>query len=303
MSQIKLPRQFDTEEKCSTFLETMRWPEGVRCPKCGHARISRFQASGKTGKVRQLYQCLSCRYQFSVRTGTIFHDSHLPLQKWFTAMALVGDSGGTISANQLRQALDVQYKTAWQLAHRLREAMQQSVADTVRERVAAGESPLDGANALPGQREHWERQVFLRFLEGSGRAGAGPLAVPRETVWAGSSLPGRASARIGIAEASSVPLASPRTSRPENIGVGANSGRTGTAGPIEELWGVWKRGVGAFGSFPLAGARHLPGYMNEVTYLFGSMLIATMPAGILCPIGKGLKRTLEARPAGASSAK
>ncbi|MBF8306041.1 MAG: Zn Tnp protein [Acidobacteria bacterium] len=59
MGQIKLPRQFDTEEKCITFLETMRWPEGVRCPKCGHDRISRFQASGKTGKVRQLYQCLS----------------------------------------------------------------------------------------------------------------------------------------------------------------------------------------------------------------------------------------------------
>jgi transposase-like protein len=303
MSQIKLPRQFDTEEKCATFLETMRWPEGVRCPKCGHDRISRFQASGKTGKVRQLYQCLACRYQFSVRTGTIFHDSHLPLQKWFAAMALVGESGGTISANQLRQALDVQYKTAWQLAHRLREAMQQSVEDTVRERVAAGESPLDAANALPGQREHWERQVFLRFLEGSGRAGAGPLAVPRETVWAGSSPAPQISTRTSIAERISVSAASPRIRRPEGIPIPLDSGRSGTAGPIEELWGVWKRGVGAFGSFPLAGARHLPGYMNEVTYLFGSMLIAAMPTGMLCPIGKGLKRTLEARPAGGIAAK
>ena len=303
MSQIKLPKQFDTEEKCITFLETMRWPEGVRCPKCGHDRISRFQASGKTGKMRQLYQCLSCRYQFSVQTGTIFHDSHLPLQKWFTAMALVGDSGGTISANQLRQALGVQYKTAWQLGHRLRDAMQQSVEETVRERVEAGGSPPNGEIALPGQREHWERQVFLRFLAGSGRAGAGPVALPPRTVWTGSPLPGSASARIGIAEGSAVPLGSPRISRPGNIVVGPNSGHAGTAGPIEELWGVWKRGVGAFGSFPLAGARHLPGYMNEVTYLFGSMLIAAMPTGILCPIGKGLKRTLEARPAGANSAK
>jgi transposase-like protein len=303
MSHYKLPRQFDTEEKCITFLETMRWPEGVQCPKCGQDRISRFQASGKTGKVRQLYQCLACRYQFSVRTGTIFHDSHLPLQKWFTAMALVGDSGGTISANQLRQALDVQYKTAWQLAHRLREAMQQSVEDTVRAQVAAGASPRDGANALLGQREHWERQVFLRFLEGSGRAGAGPLAVPRETVLAGSPGVPRTNLTSALAERAAAPVPSLRMKRPESVPMPADSGRTATAGPIEELWGVWRRGVGAFGSVPLVGARHLPGYMNEVTYLFGSMLIAAMPTGMLCPIGKGLKRSLEARPAGSTSAK
>jgi len=142
MKQIKLPRQFETEEKCIAFLETLRWPEGVRCPKCGNDRISRFQASGKTGKMRQLYQCLACRYQFSVRTGTIFHDSHLPLQKWFTAMALVGQSQGTISASQLRRVLGVQYKTAWQLAHRLRQAMQQSVQETLRQPPGTGQSEL-----------------------------------------------------------------------------------------------------------------------------------------------------------------
>ena len=94
-------------------------------------------------------------------------------------------------------------------------------------------------------------------------------------------------------------MASPRAIRPEN----GSPGHAGHAGPIEELWGVWKRGMGAFGSVPLMGARHLPGYMNEVTYLFGSMLIAAMPAGVLCTIRKGLKRTLEARPAGAHSVK
>lgn len=303
MSQITLPKQFDTEEKCITFLETSRWPEGVRCPKCGHDRISRFQASGKTGKVRQLYQCLGCRYQFSVRTGTIFHDSHLPLQKWFMAMALVGESGGTISANQLRQALGVQYKTAWQLGHRLRDAMQQSVEQTVRETMEAGPSPLERGNAHPSQREHWERQVFLRFLEGSGRAGAGPLAVPRQTVWAGRSPASRAGARTAVAEGSSASVALRRPQRPEHVPIAPEFARAGTESPIENLWGVWKRGVGAFGSVPLVGARHLPGYMNEVTYLFGRMLIAAMPTGILCPIGKGLKRTLDAHPTGANPAK
>ena len=285
MGQVKLPKQFETEEKCVAFLETLRWPEGVRCPKCANDRISRFQASGKTGKLRQLYQCLACRYQFSVRTGTIFHDSHLPLQKWFTAMALLGESGGTISANQLRQALGVQYKTAWQLGHRLREAMQQSVHATIQERVEAGESPADLARADHAARAPWERQVFLRFLEGAGRAGAGPIALPRETAWPGNSSTERVPARSGIAQR--------RTERP-SLPFAASLAEI--QGPIENLLGFWKRGV--FDSPPVVGARHIPGYVNEVTYMFGRMFIAAMPTGLLCPIGKELKRTVEAAPAG-----
>ena len=251
----KLPKQFETEEKCIAFLETLRWPEGVSCPKCGKDRISRFQASGKTGKLRQLYQCLACRYQFSVRTGTIFHDSHLPLQKWFTAMALVGESGGTISANQLRQALGVQYKTAWQLANRLREAMQQSVHQTIQERVDAGELPVDGGNGQHGERAFWERQVFLRFLDGTGRSGASPVAVARQPVWSGNP----------VAPASRVqqPSSMPTNSRLADI-----------SGPIENFWDFWKRGV--FDSFPVVGARHIPGYMNEVTFLFGKMFFSAI---------------------------
>jgi transposase-like protein len=117
--------KFGTEEKCVGFLEAARWPEGVRCPACGHAKISRIHAKGKAGKIRNLYQCLekSCRYQFSATTGTIFHDSHLPLTKWFAAINVFMLSNENVSVNQLRQTLGVQYKTAQHVVQRIREAV------------------------------------------------------------------------------------------------------------------------------------------------------------------------------------
>ena len=119
-------QNFDSEDKCIARLEKMRWPEGVRCPSCGFARVSSVRAKGKSGKVRRLYQCLSkeCRYQFSATTGTIFHDSHLPLKTWFDVIVLVAGSKEEISVNQLRLNLGIQYKTADRMVQRIQEAMQ-----------------------------------------------------------------------------------------------------------------------------------------------------------------------------------
>lgn len=108
----------------------MRWPDGVKCLSCESLRITRITAKGKknrkTGKRgpdRELYQCNECRFQFTATTGTVYHDTHLPLAKWFLAIALITESKKGISANQLARALGVQYRTAWYLAHRIRKAM------------------------------------------------------------------------------------------------------------------------------------------------------------------------------------
>ena len=126
LEDVARQRALTTEEKCVAYLEKMRWPDGVRCPQCTGDSISRFQAKGKTGKVRHLYQCLdkTCRYQFSPTTGTIFHDSHLPLNKWFSAIAMLCDGNRQMSVNQLRLDLGVQYKTASHVANRVRQAME-----------------------------------------------------------------------------------------------------------------------------------------------------------------------------------
>jgi transposase-like protein len=113
---VELIEQFGSEDKCHEYLEDLRWPDGVRCPRCDSEKISRIAK-------RRQFDCDSCRYQFSVRVGTLFHDSKLPLWKWFLAVYLMIESKKGISANQLGRTLGVSYKTAWYLCHRIRAAM------------------------------------------------------------------------------------------------------------------------------------------------------------------------------------
>jgi len=116
MNILKLMDKFHSEDACREVLEDLRWPDGVTCPRCQSKSISRIRKN-------DIYDCNSCRYQFSVKSGTIFHDSHLPLRKWFVAVFLMVESRKGVSANQLSRVLHVSYKTAWYLTHRIREAM------------------------------------------------------------------------------------------------------------------------------------------------------------------------------------
>ena len=126
MKLIDVAAVFATDEQCLAYLETMRWPDGVSCPICGAKDAYKVTRKSKTKNVRaQLYQCKekTCTTQFSVTSGTIFHDSHLPLNKWFTAIALMIDAKKGMSAMQLQRHLGCNYRTAWYLVHRIREAM------------------------------------------------------------------------------------------------------------------------------------------------------------------------------------
>lgn len=134
MNLIDVVQQFPTNEECLKYIEQMRWPDGVvRCPTCGVDKVSRITRTNvrKDGKAsknvrKSVFQCLepTCKQQFSATSGTIFNDSHLPLHKWFMALAIVVDAKKSISANQLKEHLGIgSYRTAWYLAHRIRKAM------------------------------------------------------------------------------------------------------------------------------------------------------------------------------------
>ena len=116
MDLMSLFEKFGNDEKCRMYLEKLRWPDGVRCVRCGSEKISNIYK-------RNQFACDSCDYHFSVTAGTIFHDSHLPLMKWFAAIYLLSESKKGMSANQLKRTLKVAYKTAWYLCHRIREAV------------------------------------------------------------------------------------------------------------------------------------------------------------------------------------
>jgi transposase-like protein len=140
MSEFNLPElieQFGSEDKCHAYLEELRWPDGVKCPRCDSDKISRIKA-------RRQFDCDACRYQFSVRVGTLFHDSKLPLWKWFLAVYVMGESKKGVSANQLKRMLGVSYKTAWYLCHRIRAAMHDESAPLLRGIVEADETYVGG---------------------------------------------------------------------------------------------------------------------------------------------------------------
>jgi hypothetical protein len=120
---LDITKEFSEEEACLDYLEKLRWPEGVVCVKCSGKKISRITSRGKTGKPRHLFQCLVCRAQFTVRTGTIFRDSHLPLTSWFKAIGLICGSKRRIDVARLMRELDVQYRTASYLLARINRAL------------------------------------------------------------------------------------------------------------------------------------------------------------------------------------
>ncbi len=137
MNLVALVERFGSEEKCRAYLETLRWPTGTACLRCGSLSVSRI------GK-RHQFDCNSCRYQFSVRSGTIFHDSHLPLWKWFLTAYMMIESKKGISANQIKRTLNVSYKTAWYLCHRIRAAMTETNPELLGGTVEADETYVGG---------------------------------------------------------------------------------------------------------------------------------------------------------------
>ena len=120
MTNLTLPI-FNDPEKAREHLEAIRWPSGPVCPHCG----VEGEATLLKGKSHRsgMYQCNACREPFSVLVGTVMERSHIPLNKWVLGFHLMASSKKGISAHQLHRMLGVTYKTAWFMAHRIREAM------------------------------------------------------------------------------------------------------------------------------------------------------------------------------------
>jgi transposase-like protein len=110
-----------SEDEARKYLESIRWPEEPVCPHCGSVRTTRLQ--GKSTAAGTL-KCKDCRIKFTVRVGTIFEDSPIPLRKWVIAFHLLCSSKKGFSAKQLQRNLGLgSYESAWFMAHRIRHAM------------------------------------------------------------------------------------------------------------------------------------------------------------------------------------
>lgn len=128
---------YHDEEAARKHLEKMRWGKEITCPHCGGMeKIKPAKMMSKPSKtnpepkeVKGFYHCGDCRKRFTVRTGTVYERSHIPLHKWILATHLICASKKGMSAHQLHRMIGVTYKSAWFMAHRIREAMNESNPD------------------------------------------------------------------------------------------------------------------------------------------------------------------------------
>jgi transposase-like protein len=164
-------RALQNEEVAFRWVESQVWPDGPICPHCGGLdRIGKM--GGKSTRIGT-YKCYQCRKPFTVKVGTVFESSHVPMRVWLQAMVLMCSSKKGISSNQLHRTLGVSLKTAWFMSHRIREAMR-----------VVGMEPMGGDGAVvevdetffgrvqgePKRRGTGHKHVVLSLIERGGSA-------------------------------------------------------------------------------------------------------------------------------------
>jgi transposase-like protein len=159
MNLVDINTLFGTEDKCRELLVRLRFPEGPRCLRC-KALVVKLETE------KQLFYCKDCDYQFSVTSGTVFNDSHLPLTKWFLTAHLLCEAKKGMSACQVQRTVGMSYKTAWYLCHRIRSAMVESQKAMMDGKVEIDETYIGGKarRGLP----RTEKQVVIGIRQRSG---------------------------------------------------------------------------------------------------------------------------------------
>jgi transposase-like protein len=262
---------FDTDDKCRELLVRLRWPNGVECLRCKGPVVELETA-------KQLFYCKDCDYQFTVTAGTIFNDSHLPLQKWFLATLLLCEAKKSMSALQLKRTIwglhKGSYKTAWYLCHRIRAAMKEAERPMLEGTVEMDETYVGGrmlGHGSKAARDAKEVVIGLRQRGGDVRffhsqdAKSGTLAqYIRENVSADvdviitDSFPAYKYA-VGDLEHKTVNHLAKEYVRYED-------GDCITTNTIESAFSLLKRGI--IGSWHRISAKHLPAYLAEMEFRF-----------------------------------
>jgi transposase-like protein len=308
MNLIDVVQQFGTPEACNDFLEQVRWPEGPECVNCNSKHVSKYvkQASvrksgpreGQSVPARILYVCRDCKRQFSVTEGTIFNDTHLSLEKWFLAVALMVNAKKGLSALQLKRDLKTAYKTSWYLSHRIRKAM--GLIE------AADEEPLSGVvepdETYMGSKKYDKRRKRAKYakepvfgvIERGGRVKTGhmPVVTMKNVV---DQIKGNVSINATAIYTDDSTLYGTaagciKSHKHEAVAHGAKEWvRDVHTGTIDGYWGLLKRGV--IGSFHRISVKHLHRYLSEFQFKWNHRKHENMFLLVVCAlvIGSRLK--------------
>jgi transposase-like protein len=259
-----LIEEFGSEPKCRAYLERLRWPKGVTCPACKSDKISRIVK-------RNQFDCEACRYQFSATAGTIFHDTHLPLWKWFLATYLLCESRKGMSANQMKRQLAISYKTAWYLCHRIRAAMLETAQDKLGGTVEIDETYVGG------KARRWRPRSVKSVVIGI-RQRNGDLRMIRAKDSKSATVKEIIDANVGghvevimTDESAIYPWALDELKR--GVHKTINHTREYAHGDVhtntvESAFSLLKRGI--VGTWHKVSAKHLPAYLDEMCFRFNN---------------------------------
>jgi transposase-like protein len=272
MKLIDVTKQFTTDDKCLDYIEKMRWPHGVGCVHCGSMSVSAImRTAGKNKRVR-IYQCLEkeCGKQFSATSGTIFNDTHLPLTKWFMAIAMICEAKKGMSAKQLERHLGVNYRTAWHLCHRIREAMQDG-GDLLTGVVEADETYLTPKKPRKGKPyvKKEKRDIVFGMIERGGRLRLVPISdAKREIIKPMIAKHIDTNATLQTDAHPTYEIIAPRRMGAHRV---INHNKSYAWGEvhtntIENAFSLLKRGI--YGTFHKVSIKHLARYCNEFSYRF-----------------------------------
>ena len=265
LNLMQLVEQFGSEAECREVLAELRWPDGVKCARCEgekHAYDSE----------RYVWDCYSCGYQFSVMSGTIFHDTKLPLRKWFMATLLIVEAKKGMSANQMKRTIGVSYKTAWYLCHRIRAAMAEASPSLLKGIVEVDETYVGGKQRGVGSGHRDNKTMVLGAIERGGpvRLKVGKRATKRELHGFIRSTTDDATEAIytddlpayrGIGDANTVHEAVNHYLMEYVRGdVHTNT--------MESVWSLLKRSI--IGSFHQVSKKHLDAYLDELEWRYNN---------------------------------
>ncbi|MCY3611203.1 MAG: IS1595 family transposase [Gemmatimonadetes bacterium] len=266
MNLVSLMDRYDSDEKCVDLLAKLRWPSGVACVRCGDMAVDRVTRG------RGLWMCRSCDHQFSVTAGTIMHRSRLPLRKWFIAIYLMCQSKKGMSAHQLHRMLGTTYRTAWHLAHRIREAMGNDpfTEPTLVGVVEVDETMIGGKSSGKNWRDnkHW----VAGAIERGGRVRIERIPDSRKGTihdFVKRNISPEAEAIYTDELRSHIGLDTD-TRRHESVNHAAEEWVVGDVhtNSVEGVWSLFKRSI--VGAFHKMSVKHMDRYLEEMEWRFNN---------------------------------